>query len=48
MRAFLRTYRDPDGPKRVKIDLSEMSWNEAWEFVARVQDLAKRLEAQES
>ena len=44
VRGFLRTYRDPEGPKRVVVDLTEAGWDEAWVFVDRVMDLGKRLD----
>lgn len=43
VRGWLKTYRDPDGPERVVVDLSEARWDEAWVFVDRVMDLGKRL-----
>jgi len=45
VRGWLKTYRDPDGPERVVVDLSAARWGEAWVFVDRVMDLGKRLEA---
>ena len=43
VRGWLKTYRDPDGPERVVVDLSEARWDEAWVFVDRVMELGKRL-----
>ena len=45
VRGFLRTYRDPEGPKRVVVDLTGAGCDDAWVFVDRVMDLGKRLEA---
>jgi len=45
VRGWLKTYRDPDGPERVVVDLSAARWGEAWVFVDRVMDLGKRLGA---
>lgn len=44
VRGWLRTYRDPEGPARVVVDLSEARWDEAWVFVERVMDLGRRLD----
>jgi len=45
VRGFLRTYRDPEGPKRVVVDLTGTDWDEAWVFVDRVMDLGRRLDS---
>ena len=44
VRKFLRTYRDPEGPKRVVVDLTDAGWDEAWVFAERVMALGRRLD----
>jgi hypothetical protein len=44
VRDWLRTYRDPEGSKLLRVDLSDAGRDEAWAFAERVMALGRRLE----